>query len=249
LQLVQVRTRAPSTAYRSFFAESRGRGIRAVLLAVVGFVLRTAGATSAQDYPVRPVTWIVPFGAIGPVDRLARLVSEPTRVSLGQRVLIEDVTGASGTIGVARVARAAPDGYTVSIGNRPTHVVNGAKFTLPYDLLTDCEPVTRLSGNPYVVVSRKDLRAQNLNDLIDWLKANPGKGSLGIAGPGSGQHLCGVYFQGVLGTSFNFVSYRAGSSQMMQDLVGGHADLTFDQAISSPNRDPVQLIRLSRLMA
>ncbi|MFN0299859.1 MAG: tripartite tricarboxylate transporter substrate-binding protein [Burkholderiales bacterium] len=207
--------------------------MRGALLAILGVVLSGIGAAWSQTYPIRPVTLIVPFGAGGPVDTLARLLSEPMRVSLGQRVLIENVTGASGTIGVARAVRAAADGYTVSIGNWPTHVVNGAIFTLQYDLLGDFEPVARLSSNPYVVVSRKDLPAQNLKDLIMWLKANPGKGSLGTAGPGSGQHVSGVYFQSVSGTHFNFVSYRAGSSQIMQDLVGGHIDLTFDQAITA----------------
>jgi tripartite-type tricarboxylate transporter receptor subunit TctC len=207
--------------------------MRGALIAIFWTVLSSVGVAWSQDYPVRPVTLIVPFGAGGPVDTLARLLSEPMRVSLGQRVLIENVTGASGTIGVARAVRAVADGYTVSIGNWPTHVVNGAIFNLPYDLLGDFEPVARLSSNPYVVVSRKDLPAQNLKDLITWLKANPGKGSLGTAGPGSGQHVSGVYFQTVSGTSFNFVSYRAGSSQIMQDLVGGHVDLTFDQAITA----------------
>ncbi len=140
--------------------------MRGALLAIVGFVLSGIGVAWSQPYSVRPVTLIVPFGAGGPVDTLARLLSEPMHVSLGQRVIIENVTGASGTIGVARAVRAAPDGYTVSIGNWPTHVVNGAIFTLQYDLLGDFEPVARLSSNPYVVVSRKDLPAQNLKDLI-----------------------------------------------------------------------------------
>ena len=129
--------------------------------AFFGLVLATflfAGQAPAQPYPSRPVTFIVPYGAGGPVDTLARILSEPMRTSLGQPVIVENVTGASGTIGVARAVRAAPDGYTVSIGNWPSHVVNGAIYTLPYDIRTDFEPVARLPSNPYVVVARKDLR-------------------------------------------------------------------------------------------
>jgi tripartite-type tricarboxylate transporter receptor subunit TctC len=155
------------------------------------------------------------------------------RMSLGQQVVIENVTGASGTIGVGRVARAAPDGYTVSIGNWPTHVVNGAVFQLQYDLLKDFEPVARLSSNPYILVGRKGLPAADLKDLIAWLKVNPDGATQGTAGPGSGQHISGVYFQSVTGARYRFVAYRAGSSEIMRDLVGGHIDLTFDQAVTA----------------
>jgi tripartite-type tricarboxylate transporter receptor subunit TctC len=195
--------------------------------------LAFASAALAQPYPSHPITLIVPFGAGGPVDTLARTLSEAMRTSLGQPVVIENVTGASGTIGVIRAARAAPDGYTVSIGNWPSHVVNGAIYTLPFDLLKDFEPVARLPSNPYVVVARKDLPAGDLKELIAWLKANPDKATQGTAGPGSGQHVSGVYFQNVTGTRFQFVPYRAGSSEIMRDLVAGHIDLTFDQAITA----------------
>lgn len=188
---------------------------------------------AAQPFPSRPVTLIVPFGAGGPADTLARALSDAMRNSLGQPVIIENVTGASGTIGVGRAARAAPDGYTVSVGNWPSHVVNGAIYVLPYDVLRDFEPVARLSSNPYVVVGRKDMPAKDLRELISWLKANPDKASQGTAGPGGGQHVSGVYFQGVTGTRFQFVPYRAGSADIMRDLVAGHIDLTFDQAITS----------------
>src|SRR6202140_2996100 len=127
----------------------------------------------AQPYPARPITLIVPYGASGPLDTLTRIVSERMRVSLGQPMVIENVTGASGTIGVGRAVRAAPDGYTISVGNWPTHVVNGATFTLPYDLLRDFEPVALLSSNPYLVAARNGLPAKNLRELIDVIKANP----------------------------------------------------------------------------
>lgn len=190
-------------------------------------------AQVSEPYPSRAVVMIVPFGAGGPVDTVARTLAERMRVPLGQQVVIENVTGASGTIGVGRVARAAPDGYTVSIGNWPTHVVNGAVFALQYDLLKDFEPVARLSSNPYVLVGKKGLPAKDLKELIAWLKANPDRGTQGTAGPGSGQHVSGVYFQSVTGARYSFVPYRAGSSDIMKDLVGGHIDLTFDQAITA----------------
>jgi tripartite-type tricarboxylate transporter receptor subunit TctC len=192
-----------------------------------------AGIAAAQPYPSRPVTLIVPFGAGGPVDTLARSLSEAMRMSLGQPVIIENVTGASGTIGVARAVRAAADGYTVSIGNWSSHIVNGAIYLLPYDIQKDFEPVARLPSNPYIIVARKDLPAADLHALVAWLKSNPDKATQGTAGPGSGQHVSGVYFQNVTGTRFQFVPYRAGSSEIMRDLVAGHLDLTFDQAITA----------------
>lgn len=187
----------------------------------------------AQPYPARSITLIVPYGAGGPLDTLTRIVSERMRISLGQSLVIENVTGASGTVGVGRAVRAAPDGYTVSVGNWPTHVVNGATFALQYDLLRDFEPVALLSSNPYVIVARKNLPAKDLKELIAHLKANPESLTQGTGGPGSGQHISGLYFQKVTGTSLRFVPYRAGSSDIMKDLVGGHIDLTFDQAISA----------------
>src|SRR5215471_4390308 len=167
------------------------------------------------------------------LDTLTRIVSERMRVSLGQSIVIENVTGASGTVGVGRAVRAAPDGYTVSVGNWPTHVVNGAMFTLQYDLVRDFEPVALLSSNPYVVVARSGLPAKSLEELITFLKANPEKVTLGTAGPGSGQHVSGIYFQKATEATMQFVPYRAGSSEIMKELVGGHIDLTFDQAISA----------------
>jgi tripartite-type tricarboxylate transporter receptor subunit TctC len=153
---------------------------------------------------------------------------------LGQTVLVENVTGASGTIGITRVARAAPDGYTIVLGNWPSFVVASAIYPhLPYDVQKDFEPVALLPNNPYIVVSKKDLPARDLKELVAYLKANPDKISAGTGGAGAGQHVSGVYFQKVTGTRFQFVHYRAGSSEIMRDLVAGHIDLTFDQAISA----------------
>jgi tripartite-type tricarboxylate transporter receptor subunit TctC len=197
------------------------------------FGLASLTCAVADSYPARPVTLIVPYGAGGPTDAVARIIAERMREPLGQNVVMENVTGANGSIGVARVARAAPDGYTVNLGNWPTHVVNGAIMTLPYDLQKDFDPVTLVSANPYVVVAKKDLPANSLPELIAWLKANPDKASQGTAGPGSGQHVSGVYFQKATGTSFSFVPYRAGSVDIIRDMAGGHIDITFDQAITA----------------
>src|SRR5437764_1260176 len=192
-----------------------------------------AGAAAAENFPSRPITMVVPFGAGGPTDALARIVAERMRVALGQPLLVENVTGASGTIGIGRVARSAPDGYTIVLGNWPSFVVASAIYTLPYDVQKDFEPIALLPNNPYIVVSKKDLPAKDLNELIAHLRANPDKISAGTGGAGAGQHVSGVYFQKVTGTSFQFVPYRAGSSDIMRDLVAGHIDLTFDQAISA----------------
>lgn len=194
--------------------------------------LFTSGAAWAQAFPNRTVTMVVPFGAGGPTDALARIVAERMRRPLGQIVLVENVTGASGTIGTARVARAAPDGYTIVLGNWPSFVVASAAMALPYDVQRDFEPIALLPNNPYVVVSRNDVPATDLKGLIAWLKST-NSASAGTAGPGAGQHVSALYFERATGTKFQFVPYRAGSSDIMRDLVAGHIDLSFDQAISA----------------
>jgi tripartite-type tricarboxylate transporter receptor subunit TctC len=122
----------------------------------------------AQAYPTRPITMVVPFAAGGPTDVVARIVGERMGSSLGQGVVVENVTGADGVIGVGRVARAQPDGYTLSVGQLGSHVLNGAVYSLPYDLLKDFEPISLLSSNPYILITKKDVPANNLTELIDW---------------------------------------------------------------------------------
>ena len=186
----------------------------------------------AQAYPTRPITMIVPFPAGGPTDTIGRIVAEGMRVSLRQPVIIENVTGAGGTIGVGRVARAVPDGYSLSVGFLGTHVLNGAIYTLQYDVLRDFEPVALLASNPQLIVAKNATPAKSLNELIAWLKANPGKASQGTAGVGSPAHVSGAYFQTETGTRFQFVPYR-GAAPAMQDLIAGQIDLMFDQAVNS----------------
>jgi tripartite-type tricarboxylate transporter receptor subunit TctC len=210
---------------------------RRMLLASLAFaacpgVIRSA---TAQVYPSRPVTMISPFPAGAPLDTVARVVGERMRLSLGQPLVVENVTGAAGTIGVGRVARAAADGYTVGIGNFSSHVVAGAIYGLQYDVLADFEPVALLASNPQLVISRNAVPAVDLKGLIAWLKANPDKASAGTAGPGSVSHVTGVFFQKETGTRFQFVPYR-GVNLAQQDLIGGQIDLMFDQAPSAlPN--------------
>jgi tripartite-type tricarboxylate transporter receptor subunit TctC len=186
----------------------------------------------AQAYPSRPITIICPFPGGSPVDTIARIVSERMKVSLGQPFVIENVTGAGGTIGVARAARAAPDGYTVSLGNFSSHVIAGAVYPVQYDVLKDLDPVALLASNPQIIVSTNALPARGLQDLVAWLRANPGKASAGTAGPGSISHVAGVFFQKATNTQFQFVPYR-GVNQAQLDLIGGRIDLMFDQAASA----------------
>jgi tripartite-type tricarboxylate transporter receptor subunit TctC len=203
-------------------------------LLAIACLLATVTSATAQPYPSRPITMIVPFGAGGPTDALARIVAQRMSTALGQTVLVENVTGASGTIGIARVARSAPDGYTIVLGNWPSFVVASATYpSLPYDVTRDFEPIAQLPNNPYIVVSKNGLPAKDLKELTDYIRANPGKLSEGTGGAGSGQHVSGVYFQKVTGTSFVVVPYRAGSADVMRDLTAGHIDLSFDQAISA----------------
>ena len=188
----------------------------------------------AQAYPSRSITMVVPFAAGGPVDTLARILAERMRASLGQTVVIENVTGAGGSIGTGRVARAAPDGYTLVIGIWTTHVVNGAIYALQYDVLNDFEPVALLANNPQVIVAKRSMLANDLKGLIAWLKLNPDKASAGTAGVASPQHVLGVFFQSAIGTRFQFVHYRGGGPAT-QDLVAGQIDLIIgDQVTSLP---------------
>ena len=183
----------------------------------------------AQVYPARPITMIVPFAAGGPTDTLARILGERMRVALGQPVIVENVIGASGTVGVGRVARAAGDGYTLSIGPWNSHVLNGAVYKLNYDLLNDLEPIALLASNDCVIVSKKGVPASNLKQLIAWVKANPDKVSAGTGGIGSGTHVTSVLFQTLTGTAIQSVPYR-GLGPAMQALMAGQIDLIFDQA-------------------
>ena len=204
--------------------------MRKLLLAIAFAASSTAvGSAGAETYPSRPIKLIVPFSAGGVTDITARIVGERMRASLGQPVIAENVAGAGGTIGVARVVRAAPDGYTIGIGQWTSHVGSGAIYPLQFDLLKDLEPVTMLTIAPLWIIGKKTLPANDMKELIAWLKANPGKASAGTIGVGSGIHMCLIYFQNQTGTSFQFIPYR-GAAPLMQDLMAGQIDLSCPEA-------------------
>jgi tripartite-type tricarboxylate transporter receptor subunit TctC len=210
---------------------SEGAMRTAVLAALVGIVMSGAGAR-ADNYPSRPITMVVPFAAGGPTDAMARILAERMQNKLGQTILIENVTGAAGSLGVGRVVRAPPDGYTVSIGHLGTHVANGAIYQLGYDLVTDLEPVVLLPSNPMIIVSKNAVPAKTLKELIAWLKARPTPATAGTAGAGSGSHIAGLYFENITAIPLQFVPYR-GTAPAMNDLVAGQIDVMIDQTSNS----------------
>jgi tripartite-type tricarboxylate transporter receptor subunit TctC len=190
------------------------------------------GSASAQTYPSRPITIVVPYAAGGSTDTIGRVMAERMKSSLGQPVIVEDVTGAGGTIAVGRVARAAPDGYTLSLGHNGSHVMTGATYALQYDLLNDFVPVALISTYPFVLVAKKTMPANDLKGLIAWLMANPDKASVGNGGNGSIAHVAGVLFRNETGTRFQFVPYR-GLAPAIQDLVAGQIDIVISDPVTS----------------
>jgi tripartite-type tricarboxylate transporter receptor subunit TctC len=185
------------------------------------------GVAAAQNYPTRAMTMIVPFPAGGATDTLARFLAEKMRAVLGQPVIIENVAGAAGSLGVARAVRSAADGYTLSIGTSTTHMLTGGLYALQFDLLKDLEPVIQIGSEPLLIVGRKSLPADDLKGLIAYLKANPDKASVGIAGVGATGHLTGISFQKETGTRFQFVPYR-GNAPAMQDLLAEQIDFMIE---------------------
>jgi tripartite-type tricarboxylate transporter receptor subunit TctC len=186
------------------------------------------GDANAQSYPSRPITAIVGYAAGGPTDTIARIVTERMKSALGQPFLVENVTGASGSIGTGRVSRAAPDGYTISIGDWSTHVINGAVYPLNYDLLQDFEPVALLPSSPQTFLSKNTVPAKDLKGLVAWLKANQDKVSWGTPGAGAPGHITALLLQNLIGARFQLVPYR-GAAPAMQDLVAGQIDVTMNQ--------------------
>jgi tripartite-type tricarboxylate transporter receptor subunit TctC len=189
--------------------------------------LAWADMAAAQNYPTRAMTMIVPFPAGGATDTLARFLAEKMRAVLGQPVIIENVAGAAGSLGVGRAVRSAADGYTLSIGTSTTHMLTGGLYALQFDLLKDLEPVIQIGSEPLLIVGRKSLPADDLKGLIAYLKANPDKASVGIAGVGATGHLTGISFQKETGTRFQFVPYR-GNAPAMQDLLAEQIDFMIE---------------------
>ena len=210
----------------------------AALIATLGL----AGGASAEKYPSHPITVVVPFSASGPSDAMMRILAERMKTSLGEAVLIENVTGAGGSIGVGRVVHSAPDGYTIGFGHLGTHVANGAIYKLNYDLVSDLEPIVRLPSNPMIIVSKNAVPAKTLPDLIAWLKSRSQPATAGTAGAGSGAHVAGLAFENAAGVRLQYVPYR-GTGPAMNDLVAGQIDIMVDQLSNSINQVRAGTIR------
>ena len=221
--------------------------MRRMFLAVVA-VLAFGSAAIAQNFPSHPITIIVPFSAGGPSDAMARILAERMKVTLGEALLIENVTGAGGSIGVGRAVRSPPDGYTISFGHLGTHVANGAIYKLGYDLVADLEPVVLLPSNPMIIVSKNAVPAKSLKEFLAWLKALPKPPTAGTAGAGSGSHIAGLYFENITGIKLQYVPYR-GTAPAMNDLVAGQIDLIVDQTSNSISQVRAGTIRAYAITA
>ena len=206
--------------------------MRRVVVAALLAVLTWSGHALAGDFPSHPITLVVPFSAGGPTDAMARILGERMQKTLGQPITIENVTGAGGLLGVGRVVRAPPDGYTVSIGHLGTHVANGANYKLGYDLVTDLEPVVLLPSNPMIIVSKNGVPAKTLPELLAWMRAKPTPPTAGTAGAGSGSHIAGLYFENITGIKLQYVPYR-GTAPALNDLIAGQIDIIVDQTSNS----------------
>ena len=206
--------------------------MRTLLIALASAAVLAAGGASAQTYPSRPITLIAPFPAGGPLDTIARILSEPMRVALGQPIVIENVPGAGGNLGIGRLARAAPDGYTIGIGQWSTQVVNPITYKLPYDVIKDFEPIALLTNTPQLIIARKDFPAKDAKELLAWLKANPGKATAATVGAAGGAQVSAVYFADAVGTKLQFVPFRGGGPAV-QEMIAGRVDLMLDQGANA----------------
>jgi tripartite-type tricarboxylate transporter receptor subunit TctC len=200
------------------------------LLLVAAIVTGCLTPAVATEYPTRPITFVVPFAAGGPTDVLARTMAEHISAVVRQPIVIENAPAAGGSVGVGRVVHAVPDGYTVSVGNWSTHVLNGAIYPLNYGLVADLAPVVRLPGSPQFIVARNGMPANSLGELMLWLKSHAA--NVGTAGIGSASHVSALLFQKQNGGQLSFVHYR-GAGPAMIDLVAGHIDMMFDQSANS----------------
>ncbi|MCA1457991.1 tripartite tricarboxylate transporter substrate binding protein BugD [Bradyrhizobium sp. BRP22] len=209
--------------------------MRKAIWAALAALLICSGAAVAQTYPSHPITIIVPFSAGGPSDAMARILAERMKTSLGESLLIENVTGAGGSIGVGRAVRSPADGYTISFGHLGTHVANGAVYKLGYDLVADLDPVVLLPSNPMIIVSKNAIPAKSLSELLAWLKSRPSPPTAGTAGAGSGSHIAGLYFENISGIKLQYVPYR-GTAPALNDLVAGQIDIMIDQTSNSINQ-------------
>jgi tripartite-type tricarboxylate transporter receptor subunit TctC len=194
-----------------------------------GAGLALIGGAAAQDYPTRQIVVIVPFPAGGSTDIQARILSEPMRQALGQPVVVQNVPGAGTTIGTGRAVKAAPDGYTLIVGNWTSHVGASAVYPVTWNILTDLEPVAILATTTLIIAGRTGLPVNDGKELIAWLKANPDQATVATVGAGSGAHVCGIYFEQKTGTRFRYVPYKGGGP-VMAELLGNQVDLFCGEA-------------------
>ena len=207
---------------------------KAILSAFIA-MFALSNTARAENYPSHPITVIVPFSAGGPSDAMMRILAERMKLTLGETMLIENVTGAGGSLGVGRTVHSAPDGYTVGFGHLGTNVANGAIYKLGYDLVADLEPLVLLPSNPMIIVSKNAVPAKSLKELLAWLKSRPAPPTAGTAGAGSGSHIAGLYFENVSGIKLQYVPYR-GTGPALNDLVAGQIDIIVDQTSNSINQ-------------
>jgi tripartite-type tricarboxylate transporter receptor subunit TctC len=220
---------ARSTAVQCQGEQSRRRRRFERIILSAGAALMLIGAAAAQDYPTRQIVVIVPFPAGGSTDALARILSEPMRAALGQAVIVQNVAGAGSTMGVGRAIQSTPDGYTLIIGNWTSHVGASAVYRVPWNVLTDLEPVAMLSISTLIIAGRTGFPPKDGKELIAWLKANPDQATAATVGAGSGAHICGIYFQQRTGTDFRYVPYRGGAP-VMADLLANQVDFFCGEA-------------------
>ena len=209
--------------------------MRKAILGAFIAMFALSNTARAENYPSHPITVIVPFSAGGPSDAMMRILAERMKLTLGETMLIENVTGAGGSLGVGRTVHSAPDGYTVGFGHLGTNVANGAIYKLGYDLVADLEPVVLLPSNPMIIVSKNAVPAKSLKELLAWLKSRPAPPTAGTAGAGSGSHIAGLYFENVSGIKLQYVPYR-GTGPALNDLVAGQIDVIVDQTSNSINQ-------------
>lgn len=197
--------------------------------------LATAAPANADNYPSHPITMIVPLAPGGSTDVLGRIMAQAMSKRLGQPIVVENVAGAAGTIGVTRAERSAPDGYTVLWGMWGTNVANGAIYKLPFDLLNDFQPIALVATQPFLIDTRKTMPAKNLKELVAWLKANGDKTTMGTSGVGSPSHVAGVLMENMLGLHWQMVAYRS-AGLATNDLLAGITDIQLDTpAVSLPH--------------
>lgn len=208
------------------FSRLTARGLWRVFVLLLAALPGSAQRALAEDYPSRPITLIVPLVAGGGPDTLARILVDRMKVSLGQPIVVENIPTAAGTVGVARLARAAPDGHTIGIGDQTTNLVSSFTTPVQYDVLNDFEPISLLTTSPFALVARKDLPAPDVKHLIAWLRENPERATAGTFGQGSGPHILTAGFQSMTGAKLRMVAYR-GNPQALQDVISGQIDLLF----------------------